>query len=146
MLSGSFDALVRVHGLKSGKMLKELRGHTSFVNDAIFSADNSQIISASSDATVRVWDAKTCECIHAFRYVGLGGGAGRQAGVGRKCVHAFRCEGQGGEADRWADGQGWGMRRGPGSFLIRFLPSCINNDMDIQCLPIICECTPTCMN
>lgn len=26
-----------------------------------------QVISASSDSTVRVWDAKTCECLHAFR-------------------------------------------------------------------------------
>lgn len=42
MLSGSFDGTVRVHGLKSGKMLKEMRGHSSFVNDAIFSADGSQ--------------------------------------------------------------------------------------------------------
>eukprot|EP00798_Chlamydomonas_sp_ICE-L_P021429 gene21429-28394_t len=67
VLSGSFDGSVRVHGLKSGKMLKEMRGHTSFVNDAIYSADGSQVISASSDATVRVWDAKTCECLQAFR-------------------------------------------------------------------------------
>ncbi len=67
VLSGSFDGSVRVHGLKSGKMLKELRGHTSYVNDAVWSADGSQVVSASSDATVRVWDAKTCECLHAFR-------------------------------------------------------------------------------
>jgi WD40 repeat-containing protein SMU1 len=67
VLSGSFDGTVRVHGLKSGKMLKEFRGHTSYVNDAIFSAEGGQVISGSSDATVRVWDAKTCECVHAFR-------------------------------------------------------------------------------
>lgn len=60
---------MRVHGLKSGKMLKEMRGHTSFVNDAIWGVDCSQIISCSSDATVRVWDAKTCECLQAFRWV-----------------------------------------------------------------------------
>ena len=43
VLSGSFDGSVRVHGLKSGKMLKEFRGHTSYVNDAIWSADGSQV-------------------------------------------------------------------------------------------------------
>jgi WD40 repeat-containing protein SMU1 len=68
VLSGAFDAVVRVHGLKSGKMLKEFRGHTSYVNDATYSADGSTVISASSDATVRVWDAKSCECLHAFRW------------------------------------------------------------------------------
>jgi len=56
-----------VHGLKSGKMLKEFRGHTSYVNYAIYSSDGSQVISGSSDSTVRVWDAKTCECVTSFR-------------------------------------------------------------------------------
>jgi WD40 repeat-containing protein SMU1 len=38
--------------LKSGKMLKEMRGHASYVNDARYSADGARIISASSDGTV----------------------------------------------------------------------------------------------
>jgi WD40 repeat protein len=44
----------RLHGLKSGKTIKEFRGHTSFVNNAIFSHDMSRILSASSDGTVKV--------------------------------------------------------------------------------------------
>jgi hypothetical protein len=32
-----------VHGLKSGKMLKEMRGHTSFVNHVAFTSDGSQV-------------------------------------------------------------------------------------------------------
>lgn len=35
-------------------MLKEFRGHTSYVNDAIFTSDGSRIITASSDCTVKV--------------------------------------------------------------------------------------------
>ena len=34
--------------------MKEFRGHVSFVNEAIFSADGHQVISASSDGTVKV--------------------------------------------------------------------------------------------
>lgn len=45
-----------MHGLKSGKTLKEFRGHTSFVNDVIFTSDAHSIISASSDGTVKVGD------------------------------------------------------------------------------------------
>ena len=43
-----------MHGLKSGKTLKEFRGHTSFINDVIFTSDAHSIISASSDGTVKV--------------------------------------------------------------------------------------------
>ena len=48
------DSTGRIHGLKSGKTLKEFRGHSSYVNHAIFSNDGSRIITASSDCTVKV--------------------------------------------------------------------------------------------
>ena len=54
LLSASYDQTVRVHGLKSGKTLKEFRGHTSFVNMAIFLPDSPQVLSASSDGSVKV--------------------------------------------------------------------------------------------
>ena len=44
----------RIHGLKSGKTLKEFRGHTSFVNMAVYLPDTHNILSASSDGTVKV--------------------------------------------------------------------------------------------
>ena len=36
--------IFRIHGLKSGKTLKEFRGHTSFVNDAVFTHDGHNIV------------------------------------------------------------------------------------------------------
>ena len=45
----------RVHGLKSGKTLKEFTGHTSFVNYAIFLPDSHSMLSASSDGSVKVF-------------------------------------------------------------------------------------------
>ena len=48
------DAKTRLHGLKSGKMLREFRGHTSFVNHASFSLDGTQVMSSSSDGTIKV--------------------------------------------------------------------------------------------
>ena len=44
ILSASFDMTVRAHGLKSGKTLKEFRGHSSYVNGVMFSADGHNII------------------------------------------------------------------------------------------------------
>ncbi|KAI8804818.1 smu-1 suppressor of mec-8 and unc-52 [Cladochytrium replicatum] len=63
VLSSSFDHTVRLHGLKSGKTIKEFRGHSSFVNRAEFSLDGARVVSGSSDGTVKVWDTKTTECI-----------------------------------------------------------------------------------
>ncbi|GJN31992.1 hypothetical protein PR202_gb20458 [Eleusine coracana subsp. coracana] len=62
-----FHYFYRVHGLKSGKMLKEFRGHNSYVNYAIFTTDGSRAITASSDCTVKVWDTKTTDCLHTFK-------------------------------------------------------------------------------
>jgi WD40 repeat-containing protein SMU1 len=63
LLTSSFDHTARAHGLKSGKTLKEYRGHTSYVNSATYSKDNSKVITASSDGHVNVFDAKTTEII-----------------------------------------------------------------------------------
>lgn len=54
LLSASYDQTVRINGLKSGKTLKEFRGHSSFVNMAIYLPDSPQVLSASSDGSVKV--------------------------------------------------------------------------------------------
>ncbi|CAK1543717.1 unnamed protein product [Leptosia nina] len=72
LLSASFDRTIRIHGLKSGKLLKELRGHTSFVNEAVFTPDGHGVLSASSDGTVRVWTVRTGECSATLKPLGAG--------------------------------------------------------------------------
>uniref|UniRef100_A0A672ND45 WD40 repeat-containing protein SMU1 n=1 Tax=Sinocyclocheilus grahami TaxID=75366 RepID=A0A672ND45_SINGR len=67
LLSGSFDQTIRLHGLKSGKMLKEFRGHTAHINDVIFSHEGQHVISASADGTVKVWSMKTMDCTHTIK-------------------------------------------------------------------------------
>jgi WD40 repeat-containing protein SMU1 len=57
ILSSSFDQLIRLHGMKSGKLLKEFRGHQSFVNVAFFSADRTKIVSGGSDGCIKVHSA-----------------------------------------------------------------------------------------
>ena len=67
LLTASFDKTVRLHGLRSGRALKEFKGHTSFVNRAVFSSDFSKALSCSADGTVRVWDVRSCECVSVIR-------------------------------------------------------------------------------
>lgn len=70
ILSTSFDYMIRLHGLKSGKLLKEFKGHSSFVNEAIFTPDGHNVLSASSDGTVKVWSLKTTDCISTHKPLG----------------------------------------------------------------------------
>jgi WD40 repeat-containing protein SMU1 len=43
------------------------RGHTSYVNSAIFTKDGAGALTASSDGSVRLWDVKTTESLLTFR-------------------------------------------------------------------------------
>ena len=47
--------------------MKEFRGHTSYVNDAIFTSDGGRVITAFSDFPINVWDVKTTDCIQTFK-------------------------------------------------------------------------------
>ncbi len=67
VLSSSFDGTVRIHGIKSGKMLKEFRGHESFVHAARFSEDGDAVLSASVDGTIARWDALSGDCTKRFQ-------------------------------------------------------------------------------
>lgn len=67
VLTGSYDGSVRVHGLRSGRTLKEFRGHRSFVNSVTFSEDCSRVYSGSSDGCVLVFDARSTDVIATWK-------------------------------------------------------------------------------
>lgn len=67
LLTASTDNTARIHGLRSGKTLKEFRGHGSFVNSAHFVQNESQVVTGSADGTVRLWDVKAASQLRSFK-------------------------------------------------------------------------------
>jgi len=71
VLTASHDNTCREFGLRTSHMLKEFRGHTSYVNVCCYhlggggNGDNDRlyVITASADGTMRVWDGKTAETL-----------------------------------------------------------------------------------
>src|SRR5262249_43063520 len=52
------DNYIRLWDVPTGKMIRELTGHTGYVRCLVFTADGRQAISASWDGSVRGWGAK----------------------------------------------------------------------------------------
>lgn len=77
IISGSQDGSCREFGLRTSRMLKELRGHSSFVNCCHYvlsssiggSDDKLLIVTGSADGTVRIWDGKTAEILRVLNPV-----------------------------------------------------------------------------
>lgn len=67
VISGSFDELVRVWDIKTGKCVTIMEGHNGFVWDIAISLDGKIALSGSSDKSVRFWDIKTGECVRILR-------------------------------------------------------------------------------
>ncbi len=64
-LSGSWDATLRLWEINTGKCTRRFVGHTKDVLAVAFSSDNRQIVSASRDRTVKLWNTLG-ECKYTF--------------------------------------------------------------------------------
>ena len=59
LASGSDDHTVRLWDVATGRPIRTLTGHTSYVYSVAFSPDGKILASGSDDDTVRLWDVAT---------------------------------------------------------------------------------------
>ena len=73
LITGSYDATIKVWDIATGEEIRTLEGHTSGIRCLQF--DDSKLISGSIDRTVKIWDWRKGECIatHAVHSMGIVG-------------------------------------------------------------------------
>jgi WD40 repeat protein/serine/threonine protein kinase len=65
--SGFSGGPIRLWDAASGKLLGELKEHTSWICELIFSKDGLRLYSASGDQTIRIWDVGQRRCLATLR-------------------------------------------------------------------------------
>ncbi|KAF2197374.1 F-box/WD repeat-containing protein pof1 [Delitschia confertaspora ATCC 74209] len=61
LMTGSYDATVKVWDLETGKEIRTITGHTQGIRCLQY--DESRLITGSLDATVKIWNWRTGECV-----------------------------------------------------------------------------------
>ena len=65
LLSASADAKLKIFDVtRNQELLRTYSGHTKALTDTEFSPTGTQILSASLDRTIKLWDAETGSCLH----------------------------------------------------------------------------------
>jgi len=67
ILSGGHDGSLKLHGMRSGKTIRDFKGHKSYVYGVAYSHDDNFIVSGGSDCIVRVWNARTAQLLHEYK-------------------------------------------------------------------------------
>jgi len=63
LVSGSYDATVRVWKISTGETVHRLQGHTSKVYSVVLDHERGRCISGSMDSFVKVWSLETGSCL-----------------------------------------------------------------------------------
>ncbi|KAJ5108126.1 E3 ubiquitin ligase complex SCF subunit sconB [Penicillium angulare] len=64
LMTGSYDATIKIWDMETGEELRTLRGHSAGVRCLQF--DDTKLITGSLDRSIRVWNWRTGECISRY--------------------------------------------------------------------------------
>lgn len=66
-VSGSWDCMIKLWDIESGRCIKSLEGHTRDITSIAITPDGKVAVSGSWDRTIRVWNLQSGECLCTFR-------------------------------------------------------------------------------
>lgn len=69
-VSGPAGPRIRIVDFTAPRSARYLEGHESLIHAITLSADGRYALSSSEDATVRLWDTRTAECLQTLSYTG----------------------------------------------------------------------------
>jgi F-box/WD-40 domain protein MET30 len=64
LVTGSYDATIKVWSIETGKEIRTLRGHSMGIRCLQF--DDTKLISGSLDKTLKIWNWRTGECLSTY--------------------------------------------------------------------------------
>src|SRR5262249_50710156 len=67
LASGSYDGVIRLWEVSSGKSLNALYGHNHWVTSVAFSPDGRVLASGSYEGVINLWDSQIGACLRTFR-------------------------------------------------------------------------------
>lgn len=65
LMTGSYDATIKIWKVETGECIKTLEGHTKGVRSLAF--DSQKLITGGLDSTIKVWNYHTGQCISTYR-------------------------------------------------------------------------------
>ncbi|EGV64161.1 SCF complex F-box protein MET30 [Yamadazyma tenuis ATCC 10573] len=65
LITGSYDATIKIWDIQTGACLRTLAGHTKGIRSLVF--DNQKLISCGLDSTIKVWNYHTGQCVSTYR-------------------------------------------------------------------------------